>query len=56
MTSMKEILEEARKIYQSTQCATGCCGNFDGALEYIDGAMGELISDTVDEVEAGQDQ
>jgi len=45
---MKEIFETAREIYEKTMCgAAGCCGNFEGALEYIDGAVGEMIQETI---------
>ena len=46
--TMKEILEKAREIYDETiHGAAGCCGDFAGAMEYIDGAVGELIQQVV---------
>lgn len=43
-SDMKEVLETAREVYQKTMCGgAGCCGDIDGALEYIDGAVAELI-------------
>lgn len=52
--SMKEILEKAREIYEETMCgATGCCGDFDGAMEYVDGAVAELIQKTIEDVVVG---
>lgn len=42
-----ELLKTAREIYEKTQCAgVGCCGDIDGALEYIDGAISELVAET----------
>lgn len=48
---MKTILETAREIYEKTwHGQTGCCGDLDGAFEYIDGAVGEMISEITDVV------
>jgi hypothetical protein len=32
---IEAVKAEAIKIYESTMCATGCCGNFDEAIKYI---------------------
>lgn len=46
--TMKEVLATAREIYFRTMCGgAGCCGDFDGALEYIDGAVGEMIQEMI---------
>lgn len=38
------LLNTARSIYTQTQCAgVGCCGDLEGMLEYIDGALDELV-------------
>lgn len=51
---MKDVLAEAREIYDKTMCGgAGCCGDFDGALEYVDGAVGELIQELVNIQVAG---
>lgn len=31
----EEIRVKALEIYDETQCGTGCCGNIDGAVNYI---------------------
>ena len=47
MMTREQILKTARKIYEKTQCdGVGCCGDLDGMLEYLDGAIGELVSET----------
>lgn len=47
-TTMREVLAEARVIYERTMHgAAGCCGDLDHALEYIDGSVGELIQEMV---------
>lgn len=46
--TMQTILATSREVYEKTMCgAAGCCGDFNGALEYIDGAVGEAIQETV---------
>lgn len=44
--TMQEILAKAREIYEDSQCpGAGCCGNIEGAMEYIDEAVAEMIRD-----------
>lgn len=32
---IEAVKAEATKIYESTMCATGCCGSFDEAINYV---------------------
>jgi hypothetical protein len=45
--TMKEIMATAREVYEKTMCATGCCGDFEHAMEYVDGAVGEMVQGIV---------
>lgn len=52
--TMREVLDTAREIYEKTMCSgAGCCGDIEGALEYIDGAVGEVIQEMVNIAVAG---
>lgn len=52
--TMKDILTTAREIYEKTMCgATGCCGDLSGALEYVDGAVGEVLQGVVNTLVEG---
>lgn len=45
--NIRTVLETARGIYEKTQCASvGCCGDMNGMLEYLDGAIGELADES----------
>jgi hypothetical protein len=55
MPDMREILEQAREIYLRTMCGgAGCCGDIDGALEYIDGSVGEMLANSRPREQVGQ--
>lgn len=55
--TLDQILAEAVRIYERTQhTEMGCCGDLAGALEFIDGAVGELLTETYQEgIHVGQE-
>jgi hypothetical protein len=54
---MKTILEEAREVYEKTMCgAAGCCGDFYGAMAYIDGEVGKMIQEIAGSLDVGNGQ
>ena len=53
---MKTILEEAREVYEKTMHATGCCGDFYGAMAYIDGEVGKMIQEIAGSLDVGNGQ
>jgi len=51
---MKEILDEAREIYEETMHgAAGCCGDLDGAFKHIDEEVGKVVQEIINIAVAG---
>lgn len=46
--TLNEIIEAALVIYNESMCGgAGCCGDIDGALEYVQSSVEEFVQQSV---------